>query len=360
MKKLILMLALFSAVLGAKAQIATQNSTLLDNTYFTINGGVATPLAFDAVFPVNPTVGLAIGKWLTPEYGVEVEGTAWFGSHVYGGTDARVNANANGNFNAIRGSYVGMNGIINLANLLNGYNGSPRSFEVNALAGIGWVHGYRPNTDDRYNNALGAKTGLDFAFNLGKKKAHTFSIRPAVLWNLSQPGTSRGTLAFNKQGAQLYIGLGYTYHFKTTNGTHSFKTYDVGAMINEIDRLNEELYKCESREPKVIERVIKIIDDNAATVKAGNDTWVVQFATSSSLLTEEAQYILNQIGNDAIVDVTATASPDGSAEFNQKLSEMRAARVKDYLVNRGVKVNSCEGKGVNPETGRTAIVKTVQ
>jgi len=358
------MIALMMGVVSANvhAQIATENAKLLDNTFISFEGGVATPLAFDAVFPVNPTVGLAFGKWFTPVWGAEIEGTAWFGSHVYGGTNARVNFNSNGNFNAIRGTYVGVNGLLNLTNLLADYQGTPRSFELGLVSGIGWVHGYRPNTNDRYNNALGAKTGLDLAFNLGAKKAHTISIRPSVLWNLSQPGTSMGTLAFNKLGAQLYLGVAYTYHIKTSNGTHNFKTYDVGAMINEISRLNAVLDECQRKEPKVIEKIVEVKApvDNAATVKSDNEVWVVTFATGSSILTSEAKYILNSVGNDAIVDVIATASPDGSASFNQRLSEKRAAVVADYLNKRGVRINSAVGKGVNPETGRSAIVKTLQ
>lgn len=354
------MIALMMGVVSANvhAQIATENAKLLDNTFISFEGGVATPLAFDAVFPVNPTVGLAFGKWFTPVWGAEIEGTAWFGSHVYGGTNARVNFNSNGNFNAIRGTYVGVNGLLNLTNLIADYQGTPRSFELGLVSGIGWVHGYRPNTNDRYNNALGAKTGLDLAFNLGAKKAHTISIRPSVLWNLSQPGTSMGTLAFNKLGAQLYLGVAYTYHFKTSNGTHSFKTYDVGAMINEIGRLNSVLDECHRKQPQVIEKIVKEV--NTVEVKVGNEFWVVAFNTGSSVLSDEAKYILNQVGNDSIVDVVATASPDGSAEFNQRLSEKRAAVVADYLTKRGVKVNSWAGKGVNPETGRSAIVKTLQ
>lgn len=360
MKKFLFMITLMMGMVSANvhAQIATENAKLFDNTFISVEGGVATPLAFDAVFPLNPTVGLAFGKWFTPVWGAEIEGTAWFGSHVYGGTSARVNFNSNGNFNAIRGTYVGVNGLLNLSNLFGDYQGTPRSFEFGLVSGIGWVHGYRPNTDDRYNNALGAKTGLDLAFNIGAKKAHTISIRPAVLWDLSQPGTSRGTLAFNKLGAQFYLGVAYTYHFKTSNGTHSFKTYDVGAMISEIDRLNSVIDECHRKQPQVIEKVVKEV--NTVEVKIGNEFWVVAFNTGSSVLSDEAKYILNQVGNDSIVDVVATASPDGPAEFNQRLSEKRAAVVADYLTKRGIKVNSWAGKGVNPDTGRTAVVKTLQ
>jgi hypothetical protein len=61
-----------------------------------------------------------------------------------------------------------------------------------------------------------------------------------------------------------------------------------------------------------------------------------------------------------IVDVTATASPSGTKAFNQKLSEKRAKAVADFLTSRGVKVNSAVGKGVDPVSGRSAVVTTVQ
>ena len=77
-------------------------------------------------------------------------------------------------------------------------------------------------------------------------------------------------------------------------------------------------------------------------------------------MTPAAVFILNQIGENSVVEITATASPEGSKEFNQKLSEMRAAKVSDFLTKRGVKVASAEGKGVDSEKGRTAIVITVQ
>ena len=46
------------------------------------------------------------------------------------------------------------------------------------------------------------KTGLDFAFNLGSKKAHTLSVRPAVLWEVANHWNR---VQFNKNKAQLYL-----------------------------------------------------------------------------------------------------------------------------------------------------------
>ena len=343
MKKFILMLALFSAVLGANAQIATQNSNALDNISVGVTAGVSTPLDFNSVFPLNTNVGLKLQKDFTPAFGVQLEGLAVLNDNHF--SDIKT---------SVKATNVGVNGLFNLSNIFGGYQGTPRTFEVSTVTGIGWLHTWNTSA-----NFLSAKTGLDLAFNLGKKKATSIVFTPAVYWNLNKIGH----IHFSKHNAQLALNLSLIYHFKTSNGTHSFKTYDVGAMIAEIDRLNGALAECESREPqvRVVEKIVEVqAPANTATVVTNGEQWVVTFATASSTLTNEAKFILDQVGNDAIVDVVATASPDGSASFNQKLSEMRAARVKDYLENRGVKVNSAVGKGVDPKTGRAAIVKTLQ
>jgi outer membrane protein OmpA-like peptidoglycan-associated protein len=134
-------------------------------------------------------------------------------------------------------------------------------------------------------------------------------------------------------------------------------------MIGEIDRLNGALSECESREPKVIEKIVEAPVTNAETATVVTDNgekWVVSFANASASLTDEAKFVLNSVGEDAIVDIVATASPSGTKAFNQKLSEKRAKAVANYLTNRGVKVNSAIGKGVDATAGKTAVVTTVQ
>jgi flagellar motor protein MotB len=244
-----------------------------------------------------------------------------------------------------------LNAVFNLSNIFKGYRGTPSTFEVSTVTGFGWLHTW--NTSD---NFLTAKTGLDLAWNIGKKKANSIVFTPAIYWNLNKIGD----IHMNKHNAQLALNVSFIHHFKTSNGTHHFKTYDVGAMIGEIDRLNGALAECESREPevRVVEKVVK--EKEQVTVSAGTVKWVVPFANGSAEISPEGEFILNQIGNDAIVDVVATASPSGTKEFNQKLSEKRAKAVSDWLTNRGVKVNSAVGKGVDPVSGRTAVVTTAQ
>lgn len=340
MKKLLFMFALMLGVVSANAQIATENSNAFDNISLGVTAGASTPLDFNSVFPVNANAGIKVMKGFTPAFGLELEGLAILNDNHF--SDVKT---------SVKATNVGLSGVLNLSNIFKGYRGTPRTFEISTVTGLGWMHEW-----DASVNYITAKTGLDFAFNFGKKKAHSIVLTPAVYWNLNKVGH----IHMDKNHSQLAVNLTYVYHFKTSNGTHHFKTYDVGAMIDEINRLNGALQECERRNATVVEKIVEVKVPETATIVTDNESWVVTFAMGSATLTPEAKFILNQIGQNAIVDVTATASKEGSTEFNQKLSEKRAKTVADYLTNRGVKVNSWEGKGVNPETGRSAIVKPAQ
>lgn len=340
MKKILFTLVALFTMLSANAQIATENSKLTDNIYVGVGGVVTTPLDFNSVFPLNAGAGLKIGKNITPIFGLEAEGAILFNDNNFGRWTPTF----------VKLTNVGLNGTINLNNLFAGYKGTPRTFEVSTNTGLGWMHYW--NTS---NNTLTAKTGLDFAFNLGAKKAVSIVLSPAVYWNLHNDGQ----IQFNKNHAQLALAATFVYHFKNSNGTHSFKTYDVGAMISEISRLNDELAK----KPKEIE-VVKIVEKEVAPATAGvsavekkDATTFVFFAKNSAVLSDAAKETLKSI-NAASVTIKAYASPEGSAAYNQKLSERRAAAVQDFLSNNtNVKVVSAEGCGVNgSESARVAIV----
>ena len=355
MRKFIFTVLMAFSAIAVNAQTAVQTSKILDNTFVGVEAGVSTPLTLSDVFPLNTTATLRVGKLFTPVVGAELEATAWLGSRS--GYAERFDGYSH---NFIRGSYVGVNGLVNLTNLFYGYNGQPRNFEVSAVAGPGWVHTFTPNNNDKYNNHLGVKTGLDLAFNLGKAKAHTISIRPAILWNLSVPGNSRGQLAFNSKGAQLYLGVGYTYHFKTSNGTHSFKLYDVGALNDEINSLRAQL----AEKPNEVEKIVKEVVKEEVPVEVFKfvpNEWVVSFEKAKATLTDEAKAKLDAIPTDFTVKIVGKASPEGSSAFNKKLSQDRADAVSNYLTNKGVKVDSSVGVGVeNNASQRVAIITIVE
>ena len=374
MKKFILtMIIAFMMIFSANAQIATENAKLFDNTYVGVEVGATTPLNFNSIFPVNPAAGVKFGKELTPVFGLEAEGFAVFGDNVYRygfngsiPTNGAFNVHKNGSVNTfVKATNVGINGVINWTNLLFGYQGTPRFFEVKTNTGLGWLHYFGDYTPAfpvggyvvaGKQNVLTAKTAVDLAFNIGNKKAHTITVSPGIYWGLNEVGN----IKFNKNYAQFGVMVGYTYHFKTSNGTHAFKTYDVGAMIGEIDRLNSELAK-KPTEVEVIKYVDRVVNNyNAPVTNAvANVTDVyVFFAYDNADLDDRAKAELDKLGQNGVYDVVAFASNEGGTEYNIALSQRRADAVKAYLEGRGCKINSAVGKGVafGITTGRVAVV----
>ena len=349
MKKFILMAAVaFMTAINANAQIATENSKLFDNVYVGVTGGGFTDLSFDNVFPLNSAAGLKVGKELTPAVALEVEGLAFFKNSAFNPWDVNT---------VVKATNLSLNGVLNWSNILCGYKGTPRTFEIKTNTGIGWLH-----TWNLAVNNLTAKTGVDFAFNFGKTKAHSIVVSPVVYWNLNKKKNALSPIQFNKNNAQVGIMASYVYHFKTSNGTRHFKTYDVGAMMDEINRLNDELAKKPTVVEKVVEKVIikeAPVTTNAVGFAKKNDAVTyVFFAKNSYYLTDEAKTILDNVDTAFEVDVEGFASPEGNSEYNLKLSKKRAQVVADYLANKGVKVGTVTGKGVSGETSaRVATVK---
>ena len=317
-------------------QVAYEKAKVLDNVYAGVEAGVSTPLSFNSVFPLNTIAGIKVGKELTPIFGIEAEGQVFFNDNNVGRWTNTF----------VKGTNVNLTGTINLTNLLCDYLGSPRGFEVKTNTGLGWLHKWNSGGD----NALMAKTGLDFCFNLGIKKANTIAISPGVYWNIADNGSK---VQFNKNKAQLGIIASYLYHFGTSNGTHYFKTYDVGAMIGEINRLNEELAKKPTEVVKYEKtEIIKTVTEFL------QKEFVIQFAQNSSQLSEEAKEILDKV--QGRVKVTAYASPEGTNDYNVALSERRAAVITDYLTKKNVKVIAYRGLGsLNETSNRIAIIEVI-
>lgn len=338
MKKFILMLALMlSLVFNANAQTALESQKIMDNVYVGVAGGVTTPLDFNSVFPVNATAGLSLGKEFTPVFGVEVQDFVMFGQNHF--MDGKTFVKCNN---------LLVNGKINLSNLLCDYLGHPRKFELATNTGIGWQHRYGTTPEDV--DELIAKTGLDFMFNFNGK--HSIVLSPAVFWNLTN--REGDVVNFNKNHAQLGVSLGYVYHFPTSNGTHAFKMYDVGAMNDEINNLRAELAK-KPREIKTVSVVEKQV-----MVPLQNIYWI-PFAFDKAELSSEAQNVLNAIKDKETVNVDGYASwEDGSnAEHNKQLSIRRANAVASYLKSLGFNIGRCEGHGATNVTSQRCVIVTL-
>ena len=335
MKKFILFVMLAFVSFAANAQTALQTSKVLDNMYIGINGGATTPLDFNSVFPVNATAGLKLGKEFTPIFGLEAEDFVSFGDNHFMDSKTFVKTN-----NLL------LNGKFNLSNLLCDYIGHPRKFEVSTNTGLGWQHRY--GVAEANDNKFIAKTGLDFAFNFSD--AHSLVLSPNVLWNL----TNSDGVTFNKNYAQLGVTLGYVYHFATSNGTHSFKMFDIGEYERTIAKLNEELAKKPNEVIKtnIVERQI---------VKLADNMFIVPFAFNSAELSDIAKNILDNLtAKNVNVDGYASYEDGSNAEYNTTLSVNRANAVASYLKDKGVTVTRCEGHGAENPTSQRYVIITLK
>ena len=355
MKKFLIALSMLAmGITSTQAQVAYEKAKAFDNIYLGVEGGVTGPLNFKHFAPVNPAAGLKLGKQFSPVYGANLEGLAFFG-------DNRWQTGSLGfshSHTVVRAINLGLNGTLNFTNLFCEYN-PDRRFEVGAEAGIGYWITYGDKHIIQTQNygddtELTAKTGLTFAYSLGKNRAWQLYAEPAIIWNLTHgPGDA---IQFGKQAAQLGLFVGLNYKFKTSNGTHNFKVWNVGELNDEINSLRDQL---NAKPKEVVKEVIKeVVKEVPAQQTLCIDNLVfVTFAQGKYNLTNEAKKALDDVKEGRHVQIVGTASPEGPKDLNQRLSQNRADVVAKYLQSRGVIVDEAKGAGVQGVTSnRLAVV----
>ena len=336
MKKFILIfVAMFTFATSMFAQEQTNytgSSKFTDNVSVTVQGGVLT--SFDNFYSghtaMAPIVLVGVDKYVNPWFGVGVEARTLIGT-------------GNGSYNTkTTFDWVNLSGYakFNVLNMFN-YNGERRTFEPVVYTGIGsWS-----NKNLQANQAT-YRAGVELNLNLGKEKAWGIVLNPSVVWG------GMTDYKLNKHNGSFEVTAGVVYHFKTSNGTRTFAKPRLYSQ-SEIDALNARINELNSKQA-VVKEVIK----NTSVTNVVESTYIVTFAKSKSYLTDEAKKNLDKITGTVVIE--ASASPEGTTKFNQKLSEDRANAVKSYLESRGVKVTKATGLGVvGNESNRIAIV-TVQ
>ena len=383
MKKLVLMLAAASMAASVSAQTVAESKTF-DNIYVGINGGVATKTTGHKwLSDLDPNAGIRIGRYFTPVFGLAIEGNAYFSNKPWGSTGT-----------VVRATNASLLGTVNLSNWFGGYKGEPRTFEVSALYGLGWMHVFSNNkflkaATSENRNRMTSKAALDFAFNFGSAKQFQFYVEPSI--NFAFLGQSKskevvatgnplapvavadhqeygykaasqaGQPAYNINNSFVQLNAGLVYKFANSNGTHNF-TIATSRDQAEIDALNAQINELRNRKPEVITKeVVKEVVKEVPSVKVKeftvSDLVFVTFAQGKSALTKDAKAALNNVKQGVHVQVVGTASPEGSKELNDRLSQARADVVANYLKGRGVIVDESTGKGVQGVTSnRLAVV----
>ena len=352
MKKLVLLFAAAAMAVSVSAQTVTESKTF-DNFYIGVNGGVMTKTTNHSwLNNLNSNAGLRIGRWFTPVFGLAAESNVYFNDHCkHYMPQSKTLA---------RYMNVGLIGTVNLSNWFAGYKGEPRLFEVVPVFGFGWGHtfGTAAGDNEKELNALTSKAGIDFTFNLGKAKAWQVYVEPSMNWALNGNGYEGVKYDINRAMFQVNVGL--VYKFKNSNGTHNF-TIASGRDQAEVDALNaqinslreqnatltskdEQNQKNLSAKDAEINNLKKALDEcnkrPAKTATATNLQPTVIFRQGKSVVdpaqVASIELIANYMKNhkDANVEIKGYASPEGSKELNQRLSEKRAEAVKDILVKK--------------------------
>lgn len=371
MKKIIVPILACMLTSGIYAQKAVEGVKFTDNWSVGVNAGVTSPLTHSAFFRnMRATWGIGLGKQVTPVFGLGIE--------------AMTSINTTASKTAFDNTNLSLLTTVNLNNLFGGYLGTPRLFEVETVAGIGWLH-YSMNGDGDLNS-MSSKLGLNFNFNLGEEKAWTLGLKPALVYDMNANGFEN--TCFNANRAAWEITAGLKYHFVCSNGKHhaSFaKLYDqtevdaLNAQVNSLRQenadknaeleaasqktaeLEKELSDCRNQGPTI---VTDTITNNRKTLES-----VVTFrqggisVESSQIPNVEriATYLRNH--KAATVSIKGYASLEGKAEVNARIARQRAEAVRNMLVKRYKIAESriaAEGQGVGnmfeePDWNRVSI-----
>lgn len=324
MKKIIFMLITLFSVVCVNAQ-TVESSRFTDNWSVGLKGGVVTPLNHSAFWgDMRGLVGVELKKEVTPIFGLGVEGE-W---SVNTSNWAR-NLHS---YNAFDHQMVGGFMTANLMNVFAGYNGKPRMCEVEAVAGIGWLHSYETVGNDL--NSWYTKFGANLNFNLGVDRAWVLSFKPAIVFDMYD-GVSTN---YNLNRAYLELQVGVTYRFKNHNGTHSFKLCDKVATQAEVDDLNAEINELRSREPVV--RYVEKVVTNEVVIDNSTVSNTVGFTINSAKVSETEYASLANVSEwikahpDVKVTIKGYADKNtGTNAYNLDLATRRAENVKAILVN---------------------------
>ena len=280
----------------------------------------------------------------------------------------------------------------NLSNLFFGYKGKPRFFEVGAQAGIGMASWILEGNNRKDSHYLFTRLGLVFDFNLGQKRAWTFSIKPSIVYNLDQelyqgnrqrarPDNDhiyRGA-TFNINDTEIEVMAGLTYHFKNANGEHHF-TYVREYDQAEVDALNARINglrgQLDGKDAQIAALGAEVNDLRAKLNDCLNKPAQIQYVDRPVTVTQTqtqnthslatnvhfrlAKYVIDpsQVPNvervaiylkrhpEATVTILGYASKDGNLEANKVLAENRAQAVKNMLIQKyGIAASRINAKG---------------
>lgn len=219
----------FSAIMAYSERQPLQRSRFTDNWSVGIAAGGYHPMLFPMKYLADCSGWMGtveVRKQLMPALAMGVEANIYLRMDREERRDPR--------------TVVGPAFYLNLSRLIKGYAGAPRFFEVEAMVMPAWGHLYR-GTDSKYfpdENYFATKFGADFRFTIGRDKAWTLGMRPAMVYDLSVPHGNQHE-SFDINHADLQLTVGVAYHIKGRRQLRHLTFAQPVVDTEEIDRLNE-------------------------------------------------------------------------------------------------------------------------
>lgn len=371
MKKSIILFALaLGALTSANAQTVVEGAKIGDGWSVGINAGATTPLTHSPFFKsARPAFGVEVSKQMTPIVGMSILGMGY--------------VNTTHSKTAIDASDVSLLGRINLMNVFSTYPGEPRVFDIEAVAGVGWLHYYAAGNGDV--NSWSTRVGMNMNFNMGEEKAWTLSLKPAIVYDM-QGEYPQAKSRFNVNNARFELTAGVTYHFMCSNGKRYLsdvrvynqaqiddlnseinvlrgqvnnRDYELSNAVQRVNGLQRELEDCRTK----VVPVATVVKTNRIPES------IITFRQNSSHVdasqlpnVERVASYMKKYPKTKVV-IKGYASPEGTQAVNDRIANARAQAVKTILVSK-YKISTsritAEGQGVgdmftDPDWNRVSI-----
>lgn len=302
-----------------------------DNIFISVGGGIES-VANDGFNKATPHFSISLGKWITPTWGVRVQGAGiWqslclqdVGYHSHNKKYGEINGDV---MLSLGNLFLGTKpnrffDVIAFAGPQVSFAKSPKAVNINPNTGV-WT----TSSETIFKARFGATAGLGLKFNVSDKWAidveGRMGVAPSIFGNISDHRKAETT-------GRLTIGATYTF-----GGKKFAKVEDRVIEKEVIKEVVREVPK------EVVKEVIKEVPSAAEVAiffkigkaKISPEGMVnIQLMAKAIKANPNAKYKIAGFADKAT----------GSAAFNQTLSEKRAQAVYDALVAEGVKESQLE------------------
>lgn len=361
MKRTFFTLVLLMFAVSAFAQQESKRGPYLtngvwDNWFISVGGGLNLYFSeydnkMELQERLSPALDLSVGKWITPTIGLRLQyaglrakGKTYFypGDNAYISKDASTTVDG---YQTEKFNVMNLHGDVmwNISNAIGGYR-PDRTWDLVPFAGLGWARSSNVkdwNPAKKANNELGLTVGLLNQIRLSDALDLNVEIRHMIV-NESFDYVSRGSRWEGMSTAS--IGLSYNFPRRDFEKYVKVEPADYTPYNNRIAALEKQLADKDANAKRIADELAAEKSRKAQVVKPEPEYIVsplaVFFQLNKAELSDKeiinlgyAADIIKKSGKKFKIQGSADKAT-GNARINQTLSEKRANKVYDVLVNK--------------------------